>query len=216
MEISNPQIDDELTLKIWDGDPKVLREIIQRHYSSLTLFVAKNFPLLTGTEPEDIAQESLRIFWCKRDSYDGETPLFSWLFGIAKNVAKEHVGRRRNWVKAAKLEKTVDDEFWASHEDSKLEDRLDEKEDSNPELLAQVAEALKNLRPLYRDILEAYAFAGSITPNATKLGIELGKKHKDGIPIPSGTIRVYHGRAKEAFVSELKKVGCIDDHGRLA
>ncbi len=43
--------------------------------------------------------------------------------------------------------------------------------------------------------------------DAGDLGKELGIKHKDGVPIPAGTIRVYKLRAKAAIEKKLARAG---------
>ncbi len=48
------------------------------------------------TDAEDLAQEALVIAWRKRDTHDRDHSLDAWLYGIARNVYRNHArGRRR-------------------------------------------------------------------------------------------------------------------------
>ena len=109
-------------------------------------------------------------------------------------------------MKSAALVSTNSIEVMEARRNKGIEKKLDEAEARTPKIGEAVQHAMSNIRPLYRDILEAFAFSDGIEPDAAKLGRELGEKHK-GIPIPAVTIRVYKGRAKDAFQRELMKVG---------
>ena len=46
-------------------------------------------------DAEDLAQEALLVAWKKRDEIDPERSLDAWLYGIARNVFRNHVQKRR-------------------------------------------------------------------------------------------------------------------------
>ncbi|MBA3818022.1 MAG: RNA polymerase subunit sigma-24, partial [Deltaproteobacteria bacterium] len=51
----------------------------------------------TPTEAEDLAQEALLIAWRKKADLEQDRPLDAWLFGIARNVYRNHARSvRRN------------------------------------------------------------------------------------------------------------------------
>lgn len=179
---------------------------MMRHSGAVERFIAHEFPKLRGVEPADIVCEAIRRFWAHRQRYDGSRPLRPFLLGIARKVAMEVVARRFKWLKMASLETELPPDGLESRENKKIEDRLDQVESSNAEVLGAVRDALSKLKPLQREILETYASCGSIEPDAAALGRELGMKY-GGVPIPAGTIRVYKLRAKQAFVGELNKLG---------
>ena len=48
------------------------------------------------TDAEDLAQEALVIAWRKRDTHDRDHSLDAWLYGIARNVYRNHARGRRS------------------------------------------------------------------------------------------------------------------------
>lgn len=118
----------------------------------------------------------------------------------------EFVARRFKWQKARQLEVHVDFPI-ESAAAKETEDKLDRVETQNPKLLSEIQRVIAKLPPLQRDIWYAYAFAGNLTPDAGALGVELGMKYENGVPIPAGTIRVYKSRAIGTVKAEMKKLG---------
>lgn len=204
---TDPVTDDDITLRVWEGDESVLADLVMKHVGVLERFVAKEFPSLGFAQPEDIVSEGIRRFWKCRDRYDGSRPIRSFLYGFVRHVAMEVVARRSKWMKSAALECQAPVDQACDGQDGKLESRLDEIEDSMPKLQEAIRQALNRLKPIHREILDAYAFCGSVEPDAASLGQELGERYNNGVPIPVGTVRVYKHRAKQAFINELAQLG---------
>lgn|GEM_PF-2673573 len=211
---TNPVTDDDITLRVWEGDESVLAELVMKHFGALERFVSKEFPALGFAQPEDIVSEGIRRFWKCRDRYDGSRPIRSYLYGFVRHVAMEAVARRSKWMKSAALECQASVDQVSDGQDGKLQLRLDEIEESTPKLHGAVRQALSRLTPVHREILEAYVFCGSVEPDAASLGRELGEKFNNGVPMPAGTIRVNKLRAKQAFENELAKLGVNVDQLR--
>lgn len=199
--------DDDLTLRVWEGDEDVLREFLERDLGVIERFIARSNPDLSESEVEDVVAVAILRFWKHRDRYDGERPLRTWICGIARNVAREVAARRLNWQKARALEADVDSAEVAWTEDAALEEKLDQFEAKNHAVLSKLKSVLERLPPLQRDIWYAYAFAGDNQVRASQLGRELGKSYENGVPIPDGTIRVYKHRAVQFVKAELRKLG---------
>lgn len=198
--------DQDMTLRVWDGDEAVLGELVMKHYGAIKRFIQKSYPRLSDEDVEDIVSVGIYRFWSCRQRYDGQRPLGPWLCQFAINVAKESVARRFKWQKARQLEVQVDFPI-ESAAAKETEDKLDRVEAQNPKLLSDIQRVIAELSPLQREIWSAYAFSGNLTPDAGALGVELGKKYENGIPIPAGTIRVYKSRAINLVKAEMKKLG---------
>ena len=211
---TNPVTDDDITLRVWEGDESVLAELVMKHFGVLERFVAREFPSLGFVQPEDIVGEGIRRFWKCRDRYDGSRPIRSYLYEFVRHVAMETVARRFKWMKSAALECQAPVDQACDGQDGKLESRLDEIEESTPKLLGAVKQAMSRLKPIHREILEAYAFCGSVEPDAASLGRELGEKFNNGVPMPAGTVRVNKLRARQAFENELVQLGVNVDQLR--
>ena len=198
--------DQDMTLRVWDGDEAVLGELVMKHYGAIRSFIQRSYPRLRDEDVEDIVSEGIWRFWSCRQRYDGKRPLGPWLCKFAINVAMEFVARRFKWQKARQLEVHVDFPI-ESAAAKETEDKLDRVETQNPKLLSEIQRVIAKLPPLQRDIWYAYAFAGNLTPDAGALGVELGMKYENGVPIPAGTIRVYKSRAIGTVKAEMKKLG---------
>ena len=61
-------------------------------------------------------------------------------------------------------------------------------EDQFKELLQTLHRVLDELNPVQRDVWLTYSLSRD-TVNAGELGVKLGNEHKNGDPIPAGTIR---------------------------
>jgi len=84
---------------------------------------------------------------------------------------------------------------------------LDAVEESQSGICKAIAESLEKLSVIERAVIEAYAVADGVSINAGALGIELGKQHCGGVPIPAGTIRQHKFRAKNKLVTDMRKRG---------
>lgn len=203
------QHEDDLILRLWEGDESALAELICRYGPRIEKAIRGRFPSFNAQDAEDAVGEAVRRFWRWRAKYDPcRGRVGTILYKFAVHVAKERRACRRGWEKAqAREEEYVE----AVHESLRVYDAEANEDAADPEppspLLRAVSEIKGSLLPLEREIWEAYADAGDTTLNAGQLGIELGAKHNGGVPIPAGTIRVTKHRAKEKILRELAKRG---------
>lgn len=200
---------DELTLKLWEGDESAKGEILKSFAIRVERAIKSAFPDLSDVDAEDVVAEAIYRFWVYRERYDPKKgKVGTLLYKIAKNVASEHAAGRLSWQKARIREKGVEAEFFKSIEapipDSDPPDDTSSKPSS---LQRELAACFGSLAPLQQDILRAYGNAGSYELDAATLGIELGHKHKGGVPIPGGTIRTNKSRAWDSLDLCLKKKG---------
>lgn len=203
------QHEEDLILRFWEGDESALAELACLYGPRIEKAIRGRFQSFNEHDAEDVVAEAIRRFWAWRARFDpAKARVGTVLYKFATNVARERRACRRRWEKAhAREEEYVD----AVHESLRAYDTEADREALDPEppsaLLRAVAEIKGSLLPLEREIWEAYADAGDTDLNAGQLGIELGAKHNDGVPIPAGTIRVTKHRAKEKILRELAKRG---------
>ncbi|MGQ0614567.1 MAG: RNA polymerase sigma factor [Planctomycetaceae bacterium] len=74
------------------GDPEALRRVVE-------LYQGRIFALIYGIvrdshEVEDIAQEVFLKVFTRIAAFDGRSSLFTWLYRVAANAAKDNVKRR--------------------------------------------------------------------------------------------------------------------------
>lgn len=205
--------EDELILKLWDGDESAKGELVILCSGKVEAAIQREFPALTAVEVEDVVAEAIIRFWDWRENYDPEAAtLRTVIYGFAYKVASEFRSGRYKWQKIRLRQ--VDDPvglFDQSQHADPPETLEPEPEPPEPEdaLLSEARAAFESLPPLQQDILRAYADAeaSEFDLDAGDLGKELGMKHKDGVPIPANTIRVYKMRAKEAIEKKLARAG---------
>jgi len=207
---NEPQIadlQDDLTLKLWEGDDSAKADLLMKWSGCIEKAMHNLFPTLTIEDVEDVVCEAIRRFWLWRESYDPElSSIGSRLYWFARNVASELRSGRLKWQKERNKEVGVDSDFFAQVETfgpiNDLNDDVGGGQSSIHKALRGCYEALSELQ---QDIVRAYGDAGSYELNAVELGIELGNRHKNGIPIPAGTIRTNKSRAWASIKNCMKK-----------
>jgi RNA polymerase sigma factor (sigma-70 family) len=207
------QQQDDLVLKLWDGDESAKGELVMLCAGKVQAAIQLEFPALKAEEAEDVVAEAIRRFWEWRENYDPESAsIRTVIYGIAFKVASEFRSGRYKWQKIRLRQ--VDDPVGLIDQDKQTQPaEIPEPEPPEPEpedaLLADARAAFESLPELQQDILRAYADAeaSEFELDAGDLGRELGIKHKDGVPIPASTIRVYKKRAKEAVNKKLARAG---------
>jgi RNA polymerase sigma-70 factor (ECF subfamily) len=137
------------------GDEKAFDEIVARHRSRM---IQAAFPIV-GNRPdaEEIAQDTFVRAWRGLAGFRGESALGSWLYRIARNLAKNRIAhclrRRRDRMVS----------FDAPHAAGEKETLADVIESTTPgpvadaamhEFSAAVAECMRRLTPSQREILE--------------------------------------------------------------
>lgn len=203
-----PKTDDDLTLRIWGSDESVLGELLMSHATSIERAIANQFQNLAA-DAEDIVAEAFRKFWQSRDRYDPTQSLRAYLFKIAENVAYDLASGHLRWQKSRNLEQKVDDEWLQNleHPADDIDDELDAIEVKEKGICKALRDSLKTLSPIERAVIEAYGVVNGAEVSAAALGMELGKRYCNGVPIPTGTIRQHKYRAKNKLIAEMRKRG---------
>ena len=209
-ESSTPtETDEDIVLRAWDGDESVLADLVVKYGLSLEAAIARRLPGRLQAYAEDVVGETIRRFWQSRDHFDAQQSLGAYLYTIAMNVANGLASGHLKWQKSRNLEVTVDDEWIESlaHGRTETDDALDTIGEKQSGISKAMALSLETLGDIERDVIEAHGFAGEYEVKAGILGVELGKVHCDGVPIPAGTIRQHKLRAKNKLIAEMRKRG---------
>lgn len=115
--------DHELVARASGGCRDAVREIVNRYQGKLLSFLIKLGG--SGSDSEDILQETFITTFDRLDSYDRSRPFSAWIFGIARHKAGENF---RKSLRISKLKErgAIEDVL---HETPS--DHLDQKEQSN-------------------------------------------------------------------------------------
>lgn len=200
--------DDDLTLRVWEGDESVLGDLLISFALPIERAINLRFPSISATDAEDVVAEAIMRFWRSRDRYDNKQSLGAYLYTIAVNVASNLVSGHLNWQKSRNLGQETDD-GWLQQlkQPNETSGRLDAVESEQPGICKALKGVLSKLSAIERDVIEVYALAGNHPVKSEMLGIELGRKHYGGVPIPAGTIRQYKLRAKKKIATEMRPLG---------
>lgn len=75
------------------GDQAALGALFDRHHQRIHRFLCR-VASLSSSEGEDLLQETFTAVWKASQRYQGDAKALTWLFGIAANIARNHVRSR--------------------------------------------------------------------------------------------------------------------------
>jgi len=158
-------VSDAVLIALSFDDPQVFAEIFERHFDAIRRYAQRRVGLTSG---EDIAASVFEQAFSSRRRYDPSRPnALPWLFGITSHL----IGR---WARDEKAS-------WLLHERTLEEFALQRLLPDEVEMrteLQLVAQCIRRLRPLDRDILFLFAW-GELSYD------EIG----EAMAIPIGTVR---------------------------
>jgi len=132
----------------------------------------------------------------------------AYIYRIAENVARNLVAGHLKWQKSRNREQPLPDKLGELHPDPRpVDSALNEVEEKQEGICLALREVLGLLPDVQREVLVAYGLAGDFEVSAAELGVDLGHKFNNGVPIPAGTIRQYKRRAKRKIDTEMRKRG---------
>jgi len=193
-------IQDEVAIKLWDGDVTVIAEILIQYAPCLEKALGGKYPSFSSQDLEDIVSEAIKRLWAKRNEYDdSKGSVRCLLYRIADNCAKDIL--KSGWQK---LQDRRENLYNGSLEEMICAETADEKENELPDnydskINKDLRTIVKNLPDIQQKITWAFALAPEGEINASILSKELG--------YPAGTIRQYLKRAKDTIRAEMKKRG---------
>jgi len=150
----------------------------QRMVYALALRMLKN-----PTTAEDIAQEAFIKAYRNLETFRSGSKFSTWIYRITYNTAIDHIRKRKDEVELAE---------WDGASDTDTpEESLIGRETSR-----QVRDALKQISPEYRRVLELFYFSG--------------KKYREVAEItdlPLNTVKTYIYRGKKELLNVVQKEG---------
>jgi len=200
-------INDDLTLKLWDGDESAKGELLIACGGRVEVAIKRAFPALSAEDAEDVVGEAIRRFWIWRDKFNPtKAKLFTMLYKFADQVGVEYRTGRLKWQQAQIMERGVDAEFFQRVAAPEPAEEPSDDSGTKPSAVQRaLAECFGALSDLQKDILQRFADARGYEIDAATVGKDLGDKHKGGVPIPGGTIRTNRSRAWESLDACMKK-----------
>jgi RNA polymerase sigma factor (sigma-70 family) len=193
-------IQDEVSIRLWDGDETVLAEILVQYAPSLERAIGRKYPSFSPQDLEDIVCEAIKRLWAKRDEYDDSKGNVSGLlYRIADNYAKDIL--KSGWQKLQGRRKSFYEDSLEDIIDAKVEDENENEPSSNHDskFNRDLRAIVNNLLDIQKEIALAFALAPEGEINAPILSKELG--------YPAGTIRQYLKRARDTIRAEMKERG---------
>ncbi|MFO0728333.1 MAG: RNA polymerase sigma factor [Myxococcota bacterium] len=81
------------------ADQAALSALFDRHHLRVHRFLCR-VAGVRSSEAEDLLQDTFAAAWVSAKRYRGDSPALTWLFGIAANVARNHVRGRERGARA--------------------------------------------------------------------------------------------------------------------
>ena len=174
--------DSNIALRAQGGDLSALDELVEQHTERLFRVVGRM--MNDRQESEEIVQEAWVRAWRGLPQFQADRPFFPWLARIAVNAARD------SWRKRRPL-----DFADASGELEHLADQVEGPEPAleRRELLAQLAQAVAQLRPEQRVVLSLRYEAGFSYQQIAAT-----------VDLPLNTVRTHLRRAKLALRQRLE------------
>lgn len=169
-------------------DPEAFEELFDRYWPALHAFCCSR----AGAAGEDVAAETFRVAFDKRDRYDlGHPDARAWLYGIATRLLQHHFRRGRRQAAAVERSGRLLAPPDGGGAASDLERRL---------LGPQVAAAVHGLTDGERDALLLWAWADLQYSEIAQ-----------ALDVPLGTVRSRLNRARQRVRDHLQERN-HDDH----
>lgn len=92
----NDQDDNQLIAAIARGDKIAMRELYERHATSLTRFV--EIKLQNPSDAADIVHEAMLAVWKTADRFSGASKVKTWIYSIARNKAIDRNRKHKRLV----------------------------------------------------------------------------------------------------------------------
>lgn len=136
-------LDKHLIERAQEGDRVAFEQIVARHQGAVYGYLRAR--LLQPTDAEDLAQEVFLRCYLARARFDSNNMLRPWLYGIARNLLREHVRRLRRRREVAWTELCLE-----------LEDMTPGHDDRYDDILLHLPTCLQSLGQSARQALDLY------------------------------------------------------------
>ena len=148
---------EDVTLKLWDGDETAISDILSRFSEPLQIAICKRYSTLLNADAEDVLAIAIWKFWKWREQYDpSKGPIQVVLYQIARRIAEEWRSGRRKWQQAKLYEQSVEPETLEEFLASTNEDEASDDQSGKPSPLHRAfQQVFSTLPPLHQDIWQA-------------------------------------------------------------
>ena len=174
----------EIYNRFLNGDADCLAQIIGAYKDGLILYL--NSYVCDVSLAEELTEETFVKLVLKRPRFSGDSAFKTWLYTIARHVAIDFLRRRRQDVSTEECMELVDQQANLEREFLKQEQKI------------QLHDAMKQLKPEYRQVLWLYYFADFSHKDIAKI---LGKT--------THNVEMLASRARQALKIILNKEGFI-------
>ena len=174
----------EIYNRFLNGDSDCLAQIIGAYKDGLILYL--NSYVCDISLAEELTEETFVKLVLKRPRFSGDSAFKTWLYTIARHVAIDFLRRRRQDVSTEECMELVDQQANLEREFLKQEQKI------------QLHDAMKQLKPEYRQVLWLYYFADFSHKDIAKI---LGKT--------THNVEMLASRARQALKNILNKEGFI-------
>ena len=174
----------EIYNRFLNGDSDCLAQIIGAYKDGLMIYL--NGYVCDISLAEELTEETFVKLVLKRPRFSGDSAFKTWLYTIARHVAIDFLRRRRQNVSTEECMELVDQQANLEREFLKQEQKI------------QLHDAMKQLKPEYRQVLWLYYFADFSHKDIAKI---LGKT--------THNVEMLASRARQALKNILNKEGFI-------
>ncbi len=190
MELLNPDQDDSLLLaQVREREPDALLALYRKY--STRVFSLLYRIVDDRSTAEELLQDTFQRLWERPQMYSAEKgPLLSWLLTVGRNIALDY--KRKESRRAAHLVLDIGGE-----EGFNLENLPGLGPAADPDLSRTIRQALDNLPPAQKEVLELAYFEG-LTHQ------ELAERTGDSLGTVKTRIRLGIGKLREALLNHGK------------
>ena len=174
----------EIYNRFLNGDSDCLAQIIGAYKDGLILYL--NSYVCDISLAEELTEETFVKLVLKRPCFSGDSAFKTWLYTIARHAAIDFLRKKRQNVSTEECMELVDEQANLEREFLKQEQKI------------QLHDALKQLKPEYRQVLWLYYFADFSHKDIAKI---LGKT--------THNVEMLASRARQALKIILNKEGFI-------
>jgi len=135
--------DHELVLSAQRGDRAAFAQLIQRHQQAVFAFLRAR--LLEPSDAEDLCQEVFLRCYSAKAHFDSPEMVRHWLYGIARNLLREHIRRYKRRREVTWTELCLDLETFGGADDGLWDDYT-----------SHLPDCMEGLGPSARDALDLY------------------------------------------------------------
>ena len=146
--------DSEIVDRVRKGDTQQFRQLVER-YQTRAFHVAKRV-LRSDEDAEEVVQEAFVKAYLSLDSFKGQSKFYTWFYRIVFNMSVDV--KRKQQRRGGDAVEYIED--LGSFDTKDSVDRLPETNVANREMLALVADALKELSDDHREVLVMREFDG--------------------------------------------------------